>query len=552
MASDLDAPYSPRMSASLLSLALVALPTAAATSPQGPSAALLDFRAGAVAIDGHDYAYKLLEPLPERRDQPRPLVVFLHGAGERGSDNVEQLRWLPELLAEPSRRQALPCFLLALQCPADENWVDVRWQDPTSQPMLPQSTRSLRAVLAAIDAMLARPGVDAARVYLVGLSMGGFGAMDLAARHPDRFAAVMALCGGGDPARMTALIGMPVQLWHGEQDQVVPVARSRALATALRLAGAAVDYRELPEVGHDVWLQAFGHGGGFQWLFRQDQRQQQRGVAVRPPIVPHAEEVTWSDGGFRLQAGSRCIAPFPCVPAAERLVAALSAHTGCTLPIVHDQAPARGDIVFTMEPGAESPLVLEVGEHCTIRARDHAAAETGAVTAAQAMQALPGGGSPRARIVRRALLPKGRVVLPPADGSWPHEDLAAAVRWCWLFGADELAIDPLGCPTAMTASDWQKLSATAARWGVRLVDGEEAPPKGAWIVAGLDAEAIWQLPRQSDAPQPFLLQVASAPAALRLPALVGQLAAVAERAATPAAGVRATFRSRLGLLQRSH
>jgi predicted esterase len=523
---------------------------AAALLPQGPSAALADFRPAAIAVDGRDYAYQVLEPLPELRGQPQPLLVFLHGSGERGRDNQEQLRWLPELMAEPSRRRSLPCFVLALQCPADETWVEVEWEQAQNQPMLPQPTRSLRAVLAAIDMVLARPGVDPARVYLVGLSMGGFGAMDLAARAPDRFAAVMALCGGGDAARMPSLVGMPLQIWHGAQDRVVPVERSRSLVAALRVAGAAVDYRELEQVGHDVWLQAFGAGGGLPWLFQQDQRQQQRGIAARPPLVPSAEEIALGSGTFRLQASSRCVVHAPVGQAPERLVAAIAASCGRQLALVRNGEPGRADIVFKLDPEAAAPFVLEIDERCVILARDADGADAAAAAVAQALQAIPGGGCPEARIVRRRDLGTGRVVLPGNGNAWPIEDIEASLRWCWLFGARELAIDPFGRPAAMPDATWRQLGATAERWGVRLVSGEDAPPKGALVVAGRDAESIWQLPRIADGPQPFLLQLSPVPAGLRLPALVAQLATTAERAASGAATVRAVFRARLGQLLR--
>jgi len=127
------------------------------------------FTSDAVAVDGHSYPYRLLAPLPTKRDCDRPLVVFLHGAGERGGDNIQQLKWLPALLADAVRRKKYPCFLLAVQCPQGEQWVDVPFRETEPRALSKSASRAMRAVQAAVAKVLAQESIDLARIYLTGV-----------------------------------------------------------------------------------------------------------------------------------------------------------------------------------------------------------------------------------------------------------------------------------------------------------------------------------------------------------------------------------------------
>lgn len=230
------------------------------------------FRSLPIEIEGRQFPAQVLLPQPLRPGQRYPLLVFLHGAGERGTDNHKQLTWLPKLMAEPRQREQLPCFLLAVQCPEDSKWVEVPWDSTESQPMPAAPSLPLRAVVAAMQQLLAAEPIDPDRVYLTGLSMGGYGAFDLASRYPDWFAAVLPVCGGGDVLQATRLRGLPIWAWHGDADPAVPVQQSRLMVSALRALGSDVQYTELPGVGHDSWRQAYGDGGGLGWLFLQRRR----------------------------------------------------------------------------------------------------------------------------------------------------------------------------------------------------------------------------------------------------------------------------------------
>jgi len=230
------------------------------------------FTAGSVSVteagQAVEFRYRLLAPAAPEAGAAYPLVVFLHGAGERGRDNEKQLKYLPTWMAEPSLRERHPCYLLAPQCREDERWADVSWADKKSTPQGPPTTDLLAAV-AAMQTVISREAVDPARIYLTGLSMGGFGTWDLAARQPQRFAAILPICGGGDEATAPRLAKLPIWCFHGDADQVVAVDRSRSMIAAIKAAGGSPKYSELPGVGHDSWTPAYRDPAVLDWLFAQ-------------------------------------------------------------------------------------------------------------------------------------------------------------------------------------------------------------------------------------------------------------------------------------------
>lgn len=167
-------------------------------------------------------------------------------------------------MATKAMVQKHPCFLLAVQCPLDRMWVPVSFAERQSRALAPDLTLPQRAVLAAMQTLMQTHAdeIDLDRVYLTGLSMGGFGCWDLAMRDPYRFAALAPVCGGGDELQAHRLLGLPIWNFHGANDSAVPVARSRSMIQSLRSFGHPVRYTELPGVGHDSWLQAYGKDGG--------------------------------------------------------------------------------------------------------------------------------------------------------------------------------------------------------------------------------------------------------------------------------------------------
>jgi len=225
--------------------------------------------AAAKDVEPVEFAYRLLGPESITPGTRYPLVIFLHGAGERGNDNLSQLKYLPTWMAEQSARKAHPCFVLAPQCRDEQKWVDVDWSKIESTPQSPTPTVDMLAVIAALEDTLQREPIDPARIYLTGLSMGGYGSWDLAARMPDRFAAVIPICGGGDGATAAKIKDLPIWCFHGDADTAVRVERSRTMIEALRAAGGAPKYSELAGVGHDSWTPAYRDPAVLAWLFAQ-------------------------------------------------------------------------------------------------------------------------------------------------------------------------------------------------------------------------------------------------------------------------------------------
>lgn len=212
--------------------------------------------------------YRLMEPSEAEPGETFPLVVFLHGSGERGTDGDSALKYIGPVLATREMRTKHPCYVLAVQCPRDRTWVEPgpRSMNPA---MTEQPSMTIRGVMAAMDQVIKDKPIDRHRIYLTGLSLGGYGAWDLAMRRPDDFAAVVPICGGGDPANAALLKDVPIQVWHGSLDSSVPVARSRDMVKALKDAGAKVDYHEIKDGGHEAWLPAYLPETAIAFMFKQ-------------------------------------------------------------------------------------------------------------------------------------------------------------------------------------------------------------------------------------------------------------------------------------------
>ena len=217
---------------------------------------------------GATLRYRLLTPEPAVGGGKLPLVLFLHGAGERGDDNAAQLK---HGVAEFHRRQAKqPCFVLVPQCPAGRKWVEVDWGGGSGAGTFPpEPSPPLRLALEVVDGLIASGKVDPDRVYVTGLSMGGYGTWYAAGMPGSRFAAAAPICGGGDPAWAKRYVGLPVWAFHGDDDRAVPVGRSREMIEAIRKAGCEPKYTEYPAVGHDSWTRTYADDAFHDWLFAQ-------------------------------------------------------------------------------------------------------------------------------------------------------------------------------------------------------------------------------------------------------------------------------------------
>jgi predicted peptidase len=264
----------------LLALFLAILLAAPAMSAAGGEGALREQLQKRVYSDeqGDKLPYRLFVPPGYDRQAQYPLILFLHGAGERGADNEAQLVH-PEVLrfVGPEARKQQPCLLVAPQCPApeseadaprgDSRWTDVDWGATVPIRLTPEPAKPMRLVIALLEELEKEFNVDPSRRYVTGLSMGGYGTYDLLLRQPDRWAAAIAICGGGDVSKADRIAHIPLWIFHGTADGAVPVARSRAMVAALKEAGGSPRYTEYEGAGHNVWSRAYHEPELIDWLF---------------------------------------------------------------------------------------------------------------------------------------------------------------------------------------------------------------------------------------------------------------------------------------------
>ena len=186
------------------------------------------------------------------------LLLFFHGAGERGTDNEKTKIHAVGKITRYIEENKLKLVMLIPQCPENSQWVDVPWS-AMSHTMPETPSLPMQAVMALLDAKVAEFDVDTAQIRVCGISMGGYGTWDLISRRPEFFAAAFAVCGGADEAQAPKLKNMNISIYHGALDPTVPVERSRNMASALQKAGNTnVLYVELPNHRHFSWEEAFG------------------------------------------------------------------------------------------------------------------------------------------------------------------------------------------------------------------------------------------------------------------------------------------------------
>jgi pimeloyl-ACP methyl ester carboxylesterase len=350
------------------------------------------FAKGSVTVEGVVFPYQYLRPITVGPDR-LPFLVFLHGAGERGTDNELQLKWFCRDMATKAMVQKHPCFLLAVQCPLDRMWVPVSFAERQSRALAPDLSLPQRAVLAAMQTLMQTHAdeIDLDRVYLTGLSMGGFGCWDFAMRDPYRFAALAPVCGGGDELQAHRLLGLPIWNFHGANDSAVPVARSRSMIQSLRAFGHPARYTELPGVGHDSWLQAYGKDGVIDWLFAQDRRTDGRGAAAGFAVLPLPEHILLRDGEFVAAAGMCVCAAKELAAPAELLAALLQRCTGIPVKVVHTAAQ-KGCVELLMSAEGAREVVFD--DQVAIVGRELADFWRGVAVVVQALGSRPGFAAP--------------------------------------------------------------------------------------------------------------------------------------------------------------
>jgi len=217
--------------------------------------------------------YRILYPENYDKSKQYPLILFLHGSGERGTDNEKQLGHGSKLFLEPKNRTNFPAIVIFPQCPEDIYWASVKIKKE-SKPLEidftyeKDSNWPLQSALDLVHQFVKNALVDKERVYIIGLSMGGMGTFEALYRKPNLFAAAIAICGGA-AIEKAPKYSKKVAIWifHGAKDSVVKPRFSYEIYARLEELNANVKYTEYPDADHNSWENAFAEPDLLTWLF---------------------------------------------------------------------------------------------------------------------------------------------------------------------------------------------------------------------------------------------------------------------------------------------
>lgn len=225
--------------------------------------------------DNDTLPYRIMLPENYKPKKKYPVVLFLHGSGERGNDNELQLTHGWKFFADSIDRKNYPAIVVFPQCPANDSWAALtvnRNVQPTEFIFLSDHpmNKPLSLVSQLMDSLYSSSSVDKKRIYIGGLSMGGMGTFDMLWRKPNFFAAAFPICGAGDSTKAVVYgKNFPIWVFHGGDDPAVNVNNSRRMVAELKKAGANVKYSEYVGVKHDSWNNAFSEPDLLPWLFQQ-------------------------------------------------------------------------------------------------------------------------------------------------------------------------------------------------------------------------------------------------------------------------------------------
>ncbi|NAS11876.1 prolyl oligopeptidase family serine peptidase [Flavobacteriaceae bacterium R33] len=216
--------------------------------------------------------YRILLPKEFDPQKSYPLVLVLHGAGERGLDNEAQLTHGSSVFLEPENREKFPAIVVFPQCPEESYWANVDRQRKlmtfnfTFQPA-GEATPAMKSLQALFDELLQNHKIDRSRIYVGGLSMGGMGTFEFVRRNPGTIAAAFAICGGAHPDTAANLTDTKWWVFHGDADMVVDYEHSVEIVNALKEQGAEVQFTTYEGVNHNSWENAFAEPDLLPWLF---------------------------------------------------------------------------------------------------------------------------------------------------------------------------------------------------------------------------------------------------------------------------------------------
>lgn len=206
--------------------------------------------------------------VPDSINENLPLLVFLHGAGERGTDNEKQLLHGVKYFMLDSIKEQYKCIIVAPQCPENKRWVEVDWK--LQKHIIPENISTpLNLTFLMLDSLIKEYPIDTDRIYITGISMGGFGTWDAMARRPDFFAAAMPVCGGGDENTACLLKNIPIKAFHGKLDKLVVPARTTNMVNAIKKCNGNAESLIFANLGHFCWDNVYSNVENIRWLFTQ-------------------------------------------------------------------------------------------------------------------------------------------------------------------------------------------------------------------------------------------------------------------------------------------
>lgn len=226
---------------------------------------------------GDTMPYRILLPRDYDPNKQYPLVFFLHGRGESGSDNMKQLANGAALFLKDSVRERFPAIVVFPQCPATNYWSNVQMVTQGSKQAKRDfffvadaaPTQPMQQLMQLVGNIMVRYPVKKDQVYVMGLSMGGMGTFELVKRMPGVFAAAVPICGGAHPATAKLLKGTSWWIFHGGKDDIVLPLFSEQMHEALKKAGVPVKFTLFPNANHNSWDPAFAEPDLLPWLFAQ-------------------------------------------------------------------------------------------------------------------------------------------------------------------------------------------------------------------------------------------------------------------------------------------
>ncbi len=217
--------------------------------------------------------YRILKPKDQQVNTKYPLILFLHGSGERGADNEAQLKHGSSLFTIEKNRENFNSFVVFPQCPRNDFWANLDYNNEGNglgfgfKKEAP-AQKSLEMVMGLLDEFLQNPSVDTSRIYVMGLSMGGMATFELLHRRPGLFAAAIPICGGANTENAGLYAkSTPVWIFHGTDDRVIHPKYSIEMATAINEAGGSPRLNLYDNTGHDSWTRAFAEPDFLSWLF---------------------------------------------------------------------------------------------------------------------------------------------------------------------------------------------------------------------------------------------------------------------------------------------